>query len=98
MYCPYCKGELKLVDEELYFEKGKCYFSKHVSNIFKSSTVEQAKKITTGVNKKGRFFCVNCGQPMKIIDTMKEICVSCGFVIDKALYYEIIEINPHEKV
>lgn len=98
MYCPYCKGELKLVNEELYCEKGKCYFSKHVSDIFKSSRVEQVKKITTEANKNGRFFCVNCGKPLKIIDTMKEICESCGFEIDKALYYQIIEVNPHEKV
>jgi hypothetical protein len=96
MYCPYCKNELKIVSGELYCQKGKCYFSKNVSKKFKSPPNQHVESITNEVGSNGKFFCVICGKPMRRIDPMKEICLYCGFKIDKALYYEIIELNPHE--
>jgi hypothetical protein len=33
MYCPYCKEELKVNNEELYCKAGASYFSKHMEKV-----------------------------------------------------------------
>lgn len=99
MYCPYCKEELKVNNEELYCKDGDCYFSKHIEEVFNEKIVNSIKAkalISTSENsKEGLFFCVNCGNKMKKIESMHEVCLCCGFEITKGMYYEIIERHPH---
>jgi|GEM_PF-3576944 len=99
MYCPYCKEELEANNGELYCKVGDSYFSKHIEKVF-DEKIDNSKKAKVNMPKvengeEGRFFCVNCGNKMKKIDSMHEVCICCGFEINKSMYFEIIELNPH---
>jgi DNA-directed RNA polymerase subunit RPC12/RpoP len=97
MYCPYCKEELLIKNGELYCKVGTCYFSKHIVMVFKDKidNLKKAEALTPKDDKEGIFFCVNCGSKMMKIESMHEVCKYCGFEINKSMYYEIIERNPH---
>ncbi|KQX51380.1 MULTISPECIES: hypothetical protein [unclassified Paenibacillus] len=99
MYCPYCKEELKVNNEELYCKAGESYFSKHMEKVF-NVAIDNSKEVEVRIPKvenseAGRFFCVNCGSKMMKIESMHEVCTCCGFEINKRTFYEIIELNPH---
>ncbi|MDD9266191.1 hypothetical protein ACFPES_04000 [Paenibacillus sp. GCM10023248] len=99
MYCPYCKEELKVKNEELYCKAGDSYFSKHIEKVF-NGAIDNSKEVKVRIpevenSEAGRFFCVNCGSEMMKIESMHEVCTCCGFEIDKRTFYEIIERNPH---
>lgn len=46
-------------------------------------------------SEEGYFFCVNCGNKIKKNESMHEICICCRFEINKSMYFEITERNPH---
>ena len=99
MYCPYCKEELKIKNGELYCKVGDSYFSKHIEKVF-DKKIDNSKKAKIHIpnvenSEEGYFFCVNCRNKMKEIESMNEICICCGFEINKSMYSEIIELNPH---
>jgi predicted amidophosphoribosyltransferase len=99
MYCPYCKEELKVINEEFYCKAGNSYFSKHMVNVF-NVAIDNSKEVKVRIPKvenseTGRFFCVNCGSKMMKIESMHEVCTCCGFEINKRSFYEIVETNPH---
>jgi predicted amidophosphoribosyltransferase len=99
MYCPYCKEELKVYNGELYCKAAGSYFSKHIEKAFDekiaNSKKDKVHKFKVENIEDGRFFCVNCGNKMKRIESMHEVCKCCGFEINKSMYFEIVEINPH---
>jgi hypothetical protein len=99
MYCPYCKEELKIKDGELYCETGNSYFSKRIENRFeeaiRNSQGDQINNDIVENSMEGIFHCVNCGQSMHRTEPMHEVCICCGFEINKSMFYEIIELNPH---
>ena len=101
MFCPYCKDELEVRNGELYCKTGKCYFSKHIESalIEKIGNTKnfQLCKLDDEDKKEGHFHCVNCGNKMKKIEPIHEVCICCGFEINKSMYHEIIELNPHFK-
>ncbi|GLC31211.1 hypothetical protein bsdE14_26210 [Clostridium omnivorum] len=99
MHCPYCNNELKYNNGELYCVTGDCFFSKHIENRFEENSDDfyntreiKSKEVNA---PEGRFYCVKCGEKMKKIGFLHEMCSSCGFEIDKLMYREIIELNPH---
>ncbi len=97
MYCPYCKAELLKNNGELYCKVGTSSFSKHIEMVFedKITNLKKEKALVPKDENEGHFFCVNCGSKMIKIESMHEVCKDCGFAINKSMYYEIIEKNPH---
>lgn len=99
MYCPYCKEELKVNNGELYCKVEDIYFSKHIEKVFcekiDNSKIDKVHVSEVENIEEGYFFCVNCGNKMKKIESMHEACICCGFEIDKSMYFKIIEFNPH---
>ncbi len=100
MKCPYCKGLLQLKNEEYYCEYGNCYFSKNISNYFieaaKSDKVNNMEFTKNESKQLGRFFCVHCGDKMRKTEELCEVCTSCGFIMNKSVYYQIIELSVHK--
>jgi ribosomal protein L37AE/L43A len=102
MYCPYCKCELKIKSGELYCKNRNNYFSKHIGKVFEEK-IDGSQKIQGDLTRlddteEGRFYCVNCGEKMRRNGTMQEVCTQCGFQINKSMYYEITELNPHRSL
>lgn len=102
MYCPYCKDELEIKNEELFCKTTGCYFSKHIEKVFKEKIEDSRRnqEIQTDCvnNEEGHFYCVNCGNKMKRSGLWQEVCINCGFEINKSMYHEIIELNPHQSL
>lgn len=90
---------MQVKNGELYCSSWNCYFLINISNHFAKELCglsgKQLKNIFE-VDRDSRFYCVNCGQKMKKLEEMHEVCMNCGFEIEKPTYYRIIEFNPHK--
>lgn len=99
MFCPYCKMELETRNDEFYCRNGDCYFSKYLTSYFTNKVACQIPLIENQDEprelKNGKFYCVYCGDKMKIIGELEEACLKCRFMINRSIYHQIVELNPH---
>jgi DNA-directed RNA polymerase subunit RPC12/RpoP len=99
LYCPHCGDKLEMPGEELFCEKGSCYFSRSLTKNFleAADNCHDKSDKTNLLQKNGNFFCIHCGVKLSKLDKTVEKCELCGFEIDKPMYFQLAELNPHRR-